>query len=95
MMSESEIETYLHRRVHEAGGEHRRVMWLGRTNAPDDRVMIPGNCFWVECKEEGGAAVMHTYPRGRAQLREHKRMREMGEVVYVFDSTVSIDAVIA
>lgn len=94
MMSESDIEDYLHARVKAAGGEHRRVMWQGRSNAPDDRCMVPGNCFWAECKEEGGGPKMKTYPRGRAQLREHTRMRMLGEVVYVFDNKASIDAVV-
>ena len=52
-MTEREIEAYLHRRVREAGGDYRRTEWIGRANGPDDRIMLPGNCFWAECKAPG------------------------------------------
>lgn len=95
MLSEAEIETYLHDRVEALGGEYRRTEWTGRKNAPDDRIMLPGRCCWVECKKEGGAAKMSTYPRGRAQLREHERMRALGEIVHVIDSKEAVDRIIA
>jgi hypothetical protein len=91
-MRESDVEDYLHGRVKALGGDYRRVEWIGRSNAPDDRVMLPGKCFWAECKAPG--VDMTATARGRAQLREHTRMRELGEVVYVFDSFESVDKVL-
>lgn len=41
-MRESEIETYLVKRVNELGGEVRKVKWIGRRGAPDRLVMLPG-----------------------------------------------------
>lgn len=108
-ITEADIEDYLHKRVAQLGGEHRRVKWIGRDSAPDDRIM--------GCK----IVLMHAYlpnqqtiyaptrtsfwveckrpgykvtPRVRAQRREHERMRALGETVYVFDSFESIDAVL-
>jgi hypothetical protein len=90
-ISESDVEDYLHDRVKALGGDYRRVNWMGRKNAPDDRVMLPGQCFWAECKAPD--ASMNT-ARVRAQLREHKRMRDLGETVHLFDSFASIDKVL-
>ena len=91
-MRESDIEDYLHERVASRGGEHRRVAWIGRANAPDDRIMLPGNCFWAECKAPG--VVMKATARGRAQLREHARMRAAGERVEVISSFEDVDRLI-
>jgi hypothetical protein len=41
-MRENAIEKYLHDRVKELGGDHRRVAWMGRNNAPDDLLLLPG-----------------------------------------------------
>lgn len=90
-MRERDIEGYLHRRVRELGGTHRRVKWLGRNKAPDDRIMLPGNCFWAECKAPD--ASMNT-AHAKAQLREHERMRRCGEVVHVLDSFEAVDRVL-
>ncbi len=87
-MTEREIEAYLHRRVREAGGDYRRTEWIGRANGPDDRIMLPGNCFWAECKAPGKKP-------SEAQLREHARMRELGETVHVLDSFEAVDKALA
>lgn len=92
MIRESDIENYLHERVKERGGEHRRTSWIGRSNAPDDRIMLPGNCFWVECKAPG--VKMSDTARGRAQLREHARMRALGERVEVVASFEDVNRLI-
>jgi len=83
-MVERDIEAYLHKRVREAGGDYRRAEWIGRPGCPDDRVMLPGNCFWAECKAPGEKPTP-------AQLREHARMRSLGEVVHVIDSFEAVD----
>lgn len=99
-MRESEIEAHLVKRVKELGGECRKVKWIGRTGAPDRLVMLPvrsGNmdvkkCFerlqetttWVELKAPGQKAKPH-------QLREHERMRAMGQRVVVIDSIEGVE----
>lgn len=86
-MKERDIESYLHARVEALGGTHRRVKWLGRAGAPDDRIMLavwPG-CCWVECKRPGQKPTA-------AQAREHERMRALGEKVYVVASIEDVDA---
>ena len=73
-MRESTIEKYLATRVTAAGGEVRKVRWIGRNGAPDRLVMLPDRTLWVELKATGKK------PTG-AQLREHERMRRMGQQV--------------
>jgi hypothetical protein len=98
-MRESEIEKYLVKRVKELGGEVRKVKWIGRAGAPDRLVMFPvtkqkfidgmwGTCLWVELKATGKVAEPH-------QLREHARMRAVGQRVVVIDSIEGVDALLA
>ena len=98
-MRESDIEKYLVKKVKEVGGEVRKVKWIGRNGAPDRLVMFPvtkqkfidgmwGTVLWVELKAPGKVAE----PR---QLREHKRMRVMGQRVVVIDSLEGVDALLA
>jgi hypothetical protein len=90
-MRESEIEKYLVKRVKELGGEVRKVKWIGRRGAPDRLVMMPlrewdtETTIWVELKATGKTAEPH-------QLREHKRMRDMGQYVVVIDSKEGVDS---
>ena len=87
-MRERDIEAYLHRRVLALGGEFRRTEWIGRANAPDDRIMLPNRKpFWVECKATGEKPTP-------AQTREHNRMRRLGEIVEVVDSYEAVDALL-
>jgi hypothetical protein len=101
---ESKIEKYLVQRVKALGGEVRKVNWIGRRGAPDRLVMLPARCaattldcawcsptgqaIWVELKATGVQAEPH-------QLREHKRMRAMGQRVEVVDSFQRVDEVLA
>jgi hypothetical protein len=97
-MRESEIEKYLVKRVKELGGEVRKVKWIGRRGAPDRMVLllplVKGVGFWlptiiwIELKATGKVAEPH-------QLREHKRMRDMGQRVEVIDSIEGVDALLA
>jgi hypothetical protein len=87
MTSESDIEDYLIDAVKSVKGETRKVKWIGRKDAPDRRVMIPGFCCWAEVKAPGQK------PRA-SQLREHERMRKCGEIVLVIDSYVAVDSLI-
>ena len=92
---ERDIEKRLVQRAKELGGEVRKVKWIGRSGAPDRLVMLPsrydaqpsddpGITIWVELKAPGVPAKAH-------QLREHARMRKMGQRVEVIDSYEQIE----
>lgn len=108
-MRESEIEAYLVARVKDLGGEVRKVKFLDRRGAPDRLVMLPsmvGDSFafgvdrkidapgfrrsrtiWIELKAPGVKPEPH-------QVREHERMRAMGQRVEVADSLERVDEVL-
>ena len=105
MMRESQIEAYLVERVKALGGEVRKVQWIGRRGAPDRLVMLPHATMdfvdlrgrlhpgrpctiWVELKAPSVEPETH-------QLREHARMRAMGQRVVVIDSIEGVDALLA
>jgi hypothetical protein len=94
-MRERDIEAHLVKRVNALGGEVRKVKWIGRHGAPDRLVMLPygfvvaghadyGQSVWVELKATGVKPETH-------QLREHERMRKMGQRVVVIDSIEGVD----
>lgn len=99
-MRERDIEKHLVQRVKELGGEIRKVKWLGRRGAPDRVVMLPQvwahgfapnrlHCaIWVELKAPGEKPKSH-------QIREHERMRAMGQRVVVIDSIEGVEALLA
>ena len=100
---EGDVKNYLVERVRSLGGDVRFAKWIGRKDCPDCRVMFPGgeartgqraagtlrsfvtvrNC-WVETKAPGKR------PRP-SQAREHKRMRDLGEIVLVLPTREDID----
>ena len=87
-MKESEIEAYLVRQVKAAGGEVRKCAWVGRRGAPDRLVMLPGRpATYVELKAPGKLP-------NQVQVREHARLRELGQCVVVIDSTTGVDALL-
>lgn len=97
-MRERDIEAHLVKRVRELGGEVRKVKWIGRIGAPDRLVMLPmyrvssGWCssrtIWVELKAPGEKA-------RPSQVREHERMRAMGQRVLVIDSIEGVEEMLA
>lgn len=94
-MRESVIEKHLVKRVKELGGEVRKVAWVGRRGAPDRVVLLPRagttwttHAIWVELKATG-------VPAEAYQLREHARMRKMGQRVVVIDSIEGVEALLA
>ena len=98
-MRESIIEKHLVQRVKALGGEVRKVQWIGRRGAPDRLVMLPmekcadgwvtpGRTLWVELKATG------VKPEGN-QLREHVRMRKMGQRVVVIDSIEGVEELLS
>lgn len=89
---ESQIEKYLVAQVKALGGECRKVKWIGRCNAPDRVLMTTShwswsNTIWVELKAPGKKPTS-------GQLREHERMRGMGQRVEVIDSFEGVDKLI-
>lgn len=87
-MRESTIENYLVERTKAAGGECRKLKWIGRRGAPDRLVMLNGRTIFIELKAPGEKAKPH-------QVREHERMRRMGQRVEVVDSCERVDEVLA
>lgn len=87
-MKESEIEAYMVRRVKAAGGEVRKCTWVGRRGAPDRLVLLPGRpAVYVELKAPGKLP-------GQIQVREHARLRELGQHVEVIDSLAGVDSLL-
>lgn len=88
-MRELTVENYLVRKVQKAGGDVRKVAWLGRRHAPDRAVLWPrqGLHDLVEMKAPGKKP-----PAG--QLREHERLWRAGFSVLVLDTHEKIDAYI-
>lgn len=86
-MRERQIEAHLVQRVRELGGEVRKLSWIGRHGAPGRLVMLPGQTLFVELKAPGQKAKSH-------QLRDHARMRAMGQQVLVIDSVQAVDALL-
>lgn len=87
-MRESAIEAALVAEVKARGGEVRKVKWIGRRGAPDRFVMVPSppgfpRSAWVELKATGKEPEPH-------QVREHERMRRMGQHVVVVNSLEGI-----
>ncbi|UIN27538.1 VRR-NUC domain-containing protein [Xylella fastidiosa] len=86
---ERTIERYLVAQVRAKGGEIRKVKWGGHHGAPDRIAMLPeGRTLWVELKAPGQQCTPH-------QIREHERMRGMGQRVVVVDSLKGVDEVLA
>jgi hypothetical protein len=84
-MPERDIRKELKKRVEEYGGEIRAVAWLGRRNAPDVLVLIPGKYHaFIECKAPGGKPT-------KAQTREHDFLRSCGAFVDVVSTIADID----
>lgn len=92
-MRERDIEKHLVKRVKELGGEVRKVKWIGRRGAPDRVVMLSpyrrwGGTIWVELKAPGVKPEPY-------QLREHERMRAMGQQVVVIDSIEGVEELLS
>lgn len=94
-MLEKEVEKYLVKRVEGCGGMAYKFTSPQRVNVPDRLVLVPaeivrfgvdygGKSVFVECKAPGKEPTS-------GQLREHKRLTDMGFAVYVVDSYESVD----
>lgn len=83
-MLEAEVEAYFELRAKLAGGECRKLKWIGRRNAPDRFFAFIGRVYLVELKR----------PKGKARIgqkREHERLRNVGVDVRVLDTLKAVD----
>jgi hypothetical protein len=88
-MRESQIETYLRREVKNLGGCAYKFTSPQRVNVPDRIVLLPGGrIVFVELKAPGKKPTA-------GQLREHKRLRDLGFQVDVIDTKEGVDEWIA
>ena len=105
-MRERDIEAHLVRRVKALGGEVRKVQWVGRASAPDRVVMLPPqhwdatewfrhSTVWVELKSPETIKTFPADARERAQVREHQRMRAMGQRVEVIGTVEQVEELLA
>lgn len=85
-MRESEIEAALDAAVRAAGGQTRKIKWIGRRHAPDRLVLLNGAHF-VEVKRPGEK------PR-EGQARELETLRRHGVRACWIDTTEKVDAFI-
>lgn len=88
---EADVENHLVAEVRKAGGEVRKMRWIGRRNAPDRFVMhqnLPGGCCLIELK-----APKKTPNPG--QVAEHRLLRNHGVLVLVLDTIEKVDAFVS
>ena len=81
---EAVVEKYLKTQVERAGGEVRKLAFIGRQGAPDRVVIFPGLLVFVELK----SAVGKLRP---AQEREHERLKLMGQHVVTIREDWEVD----
>lgn len=86
-MRESDIENYLVKVVEAAQGVARKLQWICRRGAPDRLVVINGNIAFVEVKAPEKTPDDH-------QIREHRRLRDAGALVFVIDSKEEADWIV-
>lgn len=105
-MKERDIKELLLARVALLGGEARKTQWVSRKGAPDWRVMVLryrmevydaelgyvrkgefGGCFWVELKSPTGEL-------SPAQVREIRKMRDLGERVEIISCASDLELVL-
>jgi hypothetical protein len=87
-MREREVEAHLVRETKRAGGDTRKVKWIGRVGAPDRLLLfINYHCLVEVKKPKGGVLEAH-------QMREHKRLRDAGIPVHTAYTKEEVDALI-
>ncbi len=88
------VEDYLVESCKVMGWLALKFVSPGRDKVPD-RLIVPDHrpMFFVECKAPG--VDIAATPHGRAQLREHARMREVGQNVFVISTKDEVDLLLA
>lgn len=87
MTPEGKVVEYLKAQTRALGGTTRKVAWVGHTGAPDQLVLLPGSCAFVECKAPGKKPT-------KVQSREIARLKASGLEVFVVDSKESVDCML-
>tara|TARA_R110000822_G_scaffold42770_1_gene115980 strand:+ start:448 stop:714 length:267 start_codon:yes stop_codon:yes gene_type:complete len=62
----------------------RKLRFVGHRGAPDQAVMSNGRTIYIELKAPGKTVPAY-------QLREHQRLRNVGQIVLVIDSFELVD----
>ncbi len=84
-MLEKDVEQHLVKRVKEIGGRAYKFVSPGNRGVPDRIVFLPGGLIiFIELKAPGKET---TQP----QELQQKRLRDLGNMVYTFDSKELID----
>ncbi len=87
-MIEKDIEQHLVKRVKEIGGRAYKFISPGNSGVPDRMVCLPGGrIIFVELKAPGKES-------SDLQKLQQKRLRDLGNTVYTFDSKELIDGFI-
>lgn len=88
-MKEAPVEKYLRDEVKKLGGEHRKVLYQGRTGSPDDWCFLPGGVLLiVECKRPGKEPT-------KQQYEEIRWLCSMGFHATWVDTKAKIDELLA
>lgn len=88
MGPEARIEAYLVKLAQRHGGEAMKFLSPSHRSRPDRIVVLPnGELVFVEVKAPGKKPTA-------AQLREHERLRQLGQIVVVIDSIAGVDELI-
>lgn len=84
-MREARIEKYFDDEVKKAGGRTRKNVWPGHRGSPDRIALWPKRLDWVELKRpETPDAEDH-------QLREHAKLRDAGQTVFILPTKEDVD----
>ena len=84
-MLEKDVEAHLVEGVKRLGGAAYKFTSPGRRNVPDRVCVLPGGIlFFVELKAPGEKPTA-------GQAREHKRLRDRGQLVFVCDTIEAVD----
>jgi hypothetical protein len=85
-MLESRVVNHFIDRAIAAGGQVRKIRYIGARHATDCLLVMPVNrVYFIEMKRPGGKA-------RDGQLREHARLRSVGADVRVLDTIEAVDA---
>ena len=87
-MREREVEAYLVRRVKAAGGDTRKLKFVGHNGAPDRLLLFPDDyhCLVETKRPKGGILEAH-------QVREHARLRKAGFDVFEAYTKQDVDSI--
>lgn len=86
-LREAKVERYLRSEVQSMNGDTRKWVSPGRDGVPDQIVIISSKVFFVEVKTVDGTLEP-------SQIREHKRLRDLGATVTTVYGNKGVDSLI-